>query len=122
MVNKKFLTYNEENPNVHVKIDFEQAIDSKKQVLISQIDSLKLIKGMNQYSQIRRRELQLREELKRESKELNQLIIEFKENMPSVQDEEKSKIRDDISAINRREIVESDLESIRQKLARLGGL
>ena len=72
MAYKKFLA-SEQNPNVHVRIDLQQAISTKKQVLISEIDILKLIKGMNNYAQIRRRELELREELKKESKELNDL-------------------------------------------------
>lgn len=111
-----------DQPNVHVRIDFPQAINAKKQILIGEIDILKLIKGINKYSELRRRELELRDELKKENKELKELIEELREKMPVVENDEKSKIREDLSAISRREVIESDLDSIKEKLARLGGM
>lgn len=105
---------------VHVRVNLDQAVASKKQLLVSQIDILKFMKGINRYFQYRNRELDLREELKRESKELNDLIKEFKNTLPRVEEAEKSKLREDLASINRREVIESDLEAIKEKLARLG--
>ena len=111
----------DDSNNVHVRIDFDTAVDSKKNVLVGQIDILKLMKGINRYFSFRRRELELREELKKESKELSNLIIDFKQTMPKVEETDKSRIKEDLTSIGRREVLESDLDSIRQKLARLGG-
>jgi hypothetical protein len=108
-------------PSVHVRVGIDAAVNSKKQLLVSQIDILKLMKGVNRYSQLRRRELELREELRIESRNLGEIIRGFNKNMPKVNTEEKFKIRNDIESINRREIIENDLENIREKLLKLGG-
>ncbi len=115
-------SFESNNSNVHVRIGFGQAVNSKKHLLVGQIDVLKLMKGMNRYSQYRRRELELREEMKRESRELNELISDFKSSLPRVGDEEKFKIKEDLASINRREVLESDLLHIKERLARLGGV
>ncbi len=122
MAGKRIIGKGDENSYVHVKIDFDTSVDAKKNVLVGQIDILKLMKGINRYFSYRRRELELREELKKESKELNGLIIDFKQTMPRVEETDKSRIKEDLTSIGRREVLESDLDSIRQKLARLGGL
>jgi len=107
---------------VHVKIGFEQALNSKKQLLAGQIDVLKLMKGINKYFQYRRSELELREEMKMESRELNEFISDFKLSLPRVGEQEKFKIKEDLASINRREVLESDLLHIKERLARLGGM
>ncbi|MEK6919240.1 MAG: hypothetical protein AABW73_04350 [Nanoarchaeota archaeon] len=121
-MNNKKLSGSAEESNVHVKIDFHQAVNTKKQLLIGEIDVLKLIKGINSFSQMRRKELELREDLKKESGELHELVRLFLRNMPKIQDEDRTKIKEDLASINRREVIESDLDSIREKLGRLGGI
>ena len=119
---KKIVEVEDEATSVHVRIGIEAGIDSKKQLLVSQIDILRMMKGVNRYSQLRKRELELKQELKGEMKELHHTIRGFYKNMPQVEQEEKFKLRDDIASISKREIIESDLESIKRKLTKLGGL
>ena len=113
----------ESNSNVvHVRIDKEKALYSKKQILASEISILKFVKGVGAYLGYRKRELELREELKKESRKLNDMITKFLASLPKYHEREKTKIKDDLESINKRESLELDLDQIKKKLYQLGGL
>ena len=112
---------NPENSDVHFRIGFEEAISSKKHVLAGQLDILNLLKGINEYANYRRMELKIREDLKKESGELAEMIGRFKASLPNIPENERMKIRENIDLVGKREILQSDLDQIKGKLSRLRG-
>jgi len=114
MANKK-----NTDPNVHVRIQNDIAIHNKKNLLMGQIDILRILKKLNKYMHYRKQELALREILKGESQELHKMITEYSKTLPRVQDSEKERIKQTIQTENRGETLQTDLEKIREKLTKL---
>lgn len=80
---KKSSKTQKENSNpVHVKLDFEEAITSKKAVLSMEMWLLEAAKNIETYKLLRMKELTLKENLKKKSKEARSSFKKLKAALP----------------------------------------
>jgi hypothetical protein len=106
----------------HIRMDQEEVIFAKKEILHSQINTLHLIKKLRNYKILRRKELTLRTKLKQEMGILRSKINLIISTMPREAHEKQTSEVKRVSSI--KEKVNSDLQreldDIKAKLARLG--
>lgn len=80
---KKSSKTNSENSNpVHVKLNFEEAVSSKRGVLSMEMWLLEAAKNIEKYKLLRIKELTLKEKLKKKSKEARSSFKKLKEALP----------------------------------------
>ncbi len=121
--------------NIHIRLEFDEALFAKKELLNAQINALQTLKEFKNFKITRKRELILRMRLKQSLSELGAGIEEIEKFFPTEKDEEsqlkiirnisKKKIKltkDKAIPAGKREYkdLERELLEIREKLARLG--
>ena len=102
----------------HVRIDYDEAIFSKKQFLTSELNLLYILKRMQNYKVLRKKELTAKQKLKNQ---LSSLRIKFnnfiftipKHEIPLIKNRNKKYISKENSTL------EDDLNDIKRKLAEL---
>ncbi len=106
--------------NLHVRLEYNEAVFGKKDILSSEINLLELLRRLRNYKVSRKRELILKARLKRELFELKSRVHAIEGFFPSEESEEaiKSKARG-LREEKRNKDIDSQLEEIREKLARL---
>ncbi len=109
---------------IHVKLEYEDAIQSKKNILSLEMDLLKTIQTIKRYNKHRSEELQLKIKLHRQIKTLLTEIRHLQKNLPELKIPQilkghkieeiipKEKYYDDS--------IESQLKKIQEKLDSLG--
>lgn len=70
---------------IHIKLDADEAIQSRKDVLNTQVDLIKIAQGVKNYRALRLRELQLKIELYKKLKETQADINSIKKVLPEIQ-------------------------------------
>jgi len=73
----------QENP-IHIRLDYYEAKESKKQMLSSEINILELKKSLAKYKQLRINELKKRETLAQKIKNLKVSLSKLKNNLPKI--------------------------------------
>ncbi len=105
----------------HVKIDFEEALSGKKELLSSQLNLLQIGKRMRGYKILRKKELAEKRKLKSEigklKNDLNIILSGFPEG------ERKVKVGKRVHKVEKEERKDfhKELDEIKRKLERLGG-
>ncbi|MDP1728582.1 MAG: hypothetical protein Q8L27_00070 [archaeon] len=120
------------NESLHIRIEYEEAIAVKKDILLSEQDLLETINYTRNYNILRKQELILKEKLKKELEALNTLVHEIEKNLPKESlhyDDEPSSQNLEAPIVKRTEKkigdkkkteVEKQIEDIRARLASLG--
>lgn len=121
------------NESLHVKIEYNDAIAIKKDILISEKDLLETIRYTRNYNNFRKQELTLKEKLKKELEALNLLVHEIEKNLPKEtihygEEKQPSQILEmpGIKGKERRAVerkkneIEKQIDDIRSRLAALG--
>ena len=106
---------------LHVRVEYEEAIESRKQFLESQLNILEILKRLKKYKLLRKRELILKTKLKQSFSSLHSEINQLQNHLPKSESEGKLRIKK-IKAKQETEKdknLESQLQEIREKLARL---
>jgi len=70
---------------IHIKLDYEEAIQSKMDTLSSQMDLLEIVKAIKKYRVLRVEELKLKVRLHRTLRETNTLLRKLEKNLPHVE-------------------------------------
>jgi len=105
---------------LHVKLSSEEAINSKKNILHTEMNLLNLIKKIQNYKQLRNLELRSKTLLKTEIKKLAEEITELKKQLPKAKIQEKQvMIEQGLGKITRGRL-ELELQEIKEKLEKLG--
>ena len=121
---------------VHIRIDSNEALQSKKDILFSEISLIKAIKIMQEYKALRLNELEAKGELLKKIKEIKSSLKSLEVTLPKVKmskileagykkesDEEEKSIKG-IPKIKPRQEHEDPLETqlreIQERLGRLG--
>lgn len=73
------------NNLIHIKLDYPEAIDSKRDVLMTQRDLIKIAQALKNYRALRLKELQLKSELAKKLKSAHNNINKLKHLLPKVQ-------------------------------------
>ena len=116
-------------PNViHIKFDYEEAVRSKKEILSSEMEVLKILKIIKNYHRLRSKELQTKIKLQRKLKQtvtaLKRLESSFPEfKVPKILKEKKSQKEETHSekSVKRKydSNIESQLKEIQERLKAL---
>jgi hypothetical protein len=114
---------------VHVKLEYQEALESKKALLATQLNSIKLSKIMKRYWLLRAKECNLKEQANVSLKQLKKHLIEILKQLPETDMPDifkRGRKRQELNQIqNITEESESDyrlekeLKEIQEKLARL---
>ncbi|MEK6830815.1 MAG: hypothetical protein AABX77_02200 [Nanoarchaeota archaeon] len=104
---------------IHIKLDYENALNSKKQILMSEANILRVLDKINSYKSLRKKELELKNKLRIS---LNGLAGEIDSIHNSLPSDSIPKIKNKIT--KKKESRESknikgELEEIKRKLERL---
>ena len=110
---------------IHVRLEYEDAIQSKKDVLSSEMDLLKIIQTMKRYHEIRSEEFRLKIKLYRQIKTLLAEIRRLQKELPKLEipqilkEHETKEISSKEKHISN-DNIESQLIKIQEKLNSLG--
>ena len=69
---------------IHVRFDYDEAVQSKRDILASEANLLRIIKKIKQYQLIRAVELKLKIRLNRKTKEFLALINKIRQTVPKI--------------------------------------
>jgi len=98
---------------VYIKFEYEEAIESKKEVLSSEMSILNIMKIMHRYNFLRSEELKLKTQMYKMIKELNLSIRKTRSAFPFLKMPQKIKREETTtkSAVITREHFDADLEA-----------
>lgn len=115
---------------IHIKFEYEEALQSKKDILLSEMNLLKISKTMKNYSSLRLEELDLKLKLFKKIKEINADLGKLQISLPRLKipeilkkdedDEEISKVKE-IKERPYEEDIEYELQEIQDKLRSISG-
>jgi len=113
---------------IHIKIEYEEGLNSKKNILTSQMNFLKISKTLERYKTLRIEELKIKKKLYSKIKETNldlkkiQIVlpkIKIPEILKRDKKIEKETIKIPEKIIKTNDSLESQLEEIQRKLSAL---
>ncbi len=115
---------------VYVKLEYEEALESKKDLLASQVNLLRIIQMIRKYRLLRLEELKIKAKMYRKIKELVANIKKIKTDLPNVKvpqikkssEEEyfRNKIKETVGSEYDNSL-EIQLQEIQEKLRDIGG-
>lgn len=106
--------------SLHIKLNIEEAINSKKALLSTEINLLNLIKKLREFQKIRQAEFKSKNTLRTELRRLIAKIKELQKELPraKLRKGEKVEIEDVLGTATRGKL-ERELKEIREKLKNL---
>jgi hypothetical protein len=108
----------EENP-VYLKLEYDESLESKKDVLYSEINMLNLLKIMKNYNRLRSEELRAKSQAYKYIKELGIAMKKMKSSFPPFKTQEKEKkeeLTKKVEIKRKREDSDEDLNSQLQEI------
>ena len=103
----------------YIRLDYEESLETKKNLLSSQLNLLRTSKNLRNYKMLRAKEIAIKNKLNVALKTLKAKINLIQSTFP---EQEKSKIlpkKERIIEINKQENIQRQLEDIQCKLAKL---
>ncbi|MBT4375910.1 hypothetical protein HOD29_00860 [archaeon] len=108
---------------IHIKLQYEEAVETKKDILSSEINLLNLIKIIRKYKDLRKKELENKIKIQRKVKQLKANINKLQKTLPKLKipniikkeeraTKEVTELRKEIQA----DTIESQLQKIQRKL------
>ncbi len=117
----------EENP-VYIKLEYNEALQAKRDILFLQGDLLRIIKIIRTYKALRLEELRTKTKTYRKIKELMFNIKKIKTDLPKINlhpiKKEENEIRKTINKVKDKDAddtLENQLQEIQEKLRSIGG-
>jgi hypothetical protein len=112
---------------IHVKIEYEEAIQAKKDLLSSERDFIRILKTVKRYNLLRKEELNIKLRLQNKIKEFKTNLWRLNEVFPKIklpdilkkedlEEEKPSKTKKE----NKNEDLEVQLREIQERLRKLG--
>lgn len=107
--------------STYVKLEYERAVEIKKEMLKCQINFLNTIKSISKYNLARKKETIHKIKLRSIAKNIKKNIIQFKKFLPKVKKEEPEFIKEKKQEEKLKDYnnVDSQLNEIREKLREL---
>ena len=103
----------------HIRLDYEEAIEAKKQLLSSELNLLYMIKRLKAYKLLRKKEILTKVKLKSHMNSLKAKVNLMKSTFPKQGTEEVQLKKREVEKGPSKEI-QKELEDIQKKLAKLG--
>jgi len=112
------------NNLVHVKVEYNEAVESKKDILSLQLNLIKTIKNIREYKIARLKELKLKNKLKRTTASALTNIKKIENALPKIKLNKISKRKTESYVMNinkssRDLVLERELQDIQEKLMAL---
>jgi len=118
---------------IHIKFEYDSALESKKDILASEIDLLKISQRLSRYKESREKELDIKLKAEKKVKALKSDIIKLQDLLPKIkipkilkpeaESSEKEEVEEEIITPRIKEEgksqVEMELEEIQRKLGSL---
>lgn len=112
---------------IHVKFEYEEALQGKREILSSEVNLLKIAKAIEKYRSLRNEELKTKLKLYKKLKDLNSSINKTKTTLPKLKipeilqknKEEKTEIKESPKTKEYDSNLESELKNIQKKLKAL---
>ena len=106
---------------VHVKLGFEEAINSKSSLLSTEINLLNIVKNMQNYRKLRKIELSDKIKMRTSAKKILSEIKSLKESLPKTKSPEKEKkeAKVEVEKLAKGTKLEAELKDIRERLEKL---
>jgi len=119
--------------SIHIKLEYPEAVESKKNMLLLEKSMLQIVKHMRAYDLLRKREFNIKTEIKKNFANLVTLISTIESHIPKEEAEFKQEVyKKEIKAQNlykkhqkkvteqKKSEIENQIDEIRAKLAQLG--
>jgi len=121
---------------VHVGINYNKAVSAKKDILNCEKEFLEIIKHIKTYDSLKKKEISLKNKVKREISSLRIIITKIQEDLPKTEEIKKfDKIKKEeifiktpkekrkvIPVAKKEDHLEAELREIQEKLDRLNSL
>ena len=106
---------------VHVKLGFEEAVNSKGSLLSTEINLLTILKNIQTYKKLRKTELSDKIKIRASIKKIIAEIKSIKESLPKTKSPEKEKkeAKVEIQKMAKGTKLEAELKDIRERLEKL---
>ena len=101
---------------IHVRLEYEEAIEAKKDILSSEIDLLKIIQTIKKYRELRSEEFKLKIRLYRQIKTLLTEIRRLQKNLPKLEIPKILKEPNLERDVPRKKVYEDNIESQLQEI------
>jgi len=101
---------------IHIKFEYEEALRSKRDILYSEMNLLKISKSIKNYSSFRLEELGIKLKLHRKIKEINSSIKKLQIIFPKVEIPEILRRENEIAEKSKVELEKKEGESYNQDL------
>lgn len=95
---------------IHVGIEFEEALNSKREILSSQISLLMILKIIKKYKSHRIEELKTKEDLHKKIKDINAEIGKLQSVLPKLKIPELLHKEKEVKKVDKKIIADDDLE------------
>ena len=105
----------------YVKLDYEDALESKKSLLSSEINLLEILRKVKSYRNFRMKELSYKDKLRMELNNLDKKIEELQKSLPNEYSKADKRKNKEKKVFKRDRDLEEELNDIKKKLARLKG-
>jgi len=106
--------------NIHVRLEYAEALEGKREFLSLQLNLLNILKKLKNYKIERKRELILKNKLKKQLASLRTEINNIGTFLPSEEAEKQVKKKKKQTAeVRKKENIETQLREIQEKLAKL---
>jgi hypothetical protein len=103
----------------YIRFEHEEALDAKKELLMSQLNLIQLQKIINSYKNTKKKELQYRSKIKTSFSDLKTKLILIESTYPKDAIRPMPSIKKEKSTANQKNDYQKDLEEIKSKLERL---
>lgn len=104
----------------HIRIDYPEALEAKKQVLSSEINSLSVAKKIENFMFYRKNEFTLKNQLRETLSHIRAKIEHLETTLPEDEKIEKIKIVQKSREIKENKNLQQELSEIQKKLADMG--
>lgn len=119
--------------SIHIKVEYPEAVEGKKNMLILEKGMLEMVNHVRNYDNLRKKEFNIKTQIKKNFAELTGLISAIEANMPREEAEftkekykKEAKVMEMQKHVKKKEVehkkseIERQIEDIRSQLARLG--
>lgn len=114
-----------ENSLIHVKFEYQEAVESKKDLLFSEINLIKTASSIKRFGLMRTEELKIKNKMAGRIKELKLNIVKLQQTLPQIKvslEEKKENNKEKEFEFNKKYVkddLELELDEIQRKLVEL---
>ena len=119
--------------SIHIKVEYPEAVEGKKNMLILQKGMLEIVSHMRAYDNLRKKEFAVKSQIKKDFAELASAISAIESHMPKEESEfthehykKEIRVKEMTKQVKKKQVeqkkneIERQIDSIRSELSRLG--